>query len=104
MTREEVLNSRRWKVSYTYDCDCGSPCYCSNDGRNKNWTYLNNGEQELGAQAAAEKVARLFRHTGIGDARIRQESEAERDRRLEWMRQQEADEQRGIHWAMGGAN
>ncbi|MFM9760835.1 hypothetical protein [Streptomyces scabiei] len=55
-------------------------------------------------EAAAAIVADQYRHVDIADIRMWQESAEERDARLALHRRQEADEKRGVHWAMGGAN
>ncbi|MFI1100224.1 hypothetical protein [Streptomyces melanogenes] len=107
MNREELLNSRRWKIGYTYRCTCNPQCYWAKPlGRHGggSGTFLNNGEEALGAEAAAAIVADQYRHTDIADIRMWQESVEERDARLALHRRQKADEARGIHWAMGGAN
>ncbi|MEV4500898.1 hypothetical protein [Streptomyces klenkii] len=104
MSRDQVLASRRWKISYSYDCTCDPRCYWAKGGRHSQTTFLNKGEQELGAEAAAEITARAYRHVNVADVEVWQESPEERDTRLKWMRKAEADERRGIHWNMGGAN
>ena len=102
--RNELLQSRRWKIEYTYPCLCAPRCYWAKDGLHGLTTYLNGGEEKEGAAAAAEITARTFRHTDLADIRMWQESERERDDRLEQTRRTEADEARGIWWGMGGAN
>ncbi|GAA1353446.1 hypothetical protein [Streptomyces beijiangensis] len=105
MNREELLNSRRWKVAYTYTCGCDPQCYWTKvPGLDSNETYLNNGEEVMGATAATTIVAKKFRHAGVTDARIWQESAEERDARLASDLRRRDDEGRGSHWAMGGAN
>ncbi|MFF7475076.1 hypothetical protein [Streptomyces sp. NPDC008092] len=107
MNREEQLNSRRWKISYTYRCTCDPQCYWTKiPGRHSrgSGTFLNDGEEALGAEAAAAIVADQFRHVDIADIRMWQESFEGRDARLARHRHEEADEKRGVHWAMGGAN
>ncbi|MEU9405088.1 hypothetical protein AB0E08_05170 [Streptomyces sp. NPDC048281] len=107
MNREERLSARRWKISYTYRCICNPQCYWTKiPGRHAggSGTFLNNGEEALGAEAAAAIVAVQHRHVDIAGIRMWQESAEERDARLALDRRQEADERRGVHWAMGGAN
>ncbi|MCX5328097.1 hypothetical protein [Streptomyces sp. NBC_00140] len=107
MSREGQLNRRRWKISYTYRCTCDPQCYWTKiPGRHAggSGTFLNNGEEALGAEAAAAIVADQYRHVDIADIRMWQESAEERDARLALHRSQEADGKRGVHWAMGGAN
>ncbi|WP_116211668.1 hypothetical protein [Streptomyces olivoreticuli] len=104
MNRDQDLNRRRWKISYSYDCTCDPRCWYEKDGRHSQTTFLNNGEQAQGAEAAAEITARAFKHVNIADAKVWQESPEERDTRMKSMRKAEADERRGIHWNMGGAN
>ncbi|GHE09217.1 hypothetical protein [Streptomyces alanosinicus] len=107
MNREELLNSCRWKVSYSYACTCRPQCYWTTiRGRHSNsvGTFLNNGEELLGAEAAAALIAQRFGHQEIADIRMWQESAEERDARLARDRREAAMAARGIHWAMGGAN
>ena len=107
MNREEQLNSRRWKISYTYRCTCNPQCYWTKlPGRHAggSGTFLNDGEEALGAEAAAAIVADQYGHVDIADIRMWQEGDEERDARLALNRRQEADEKQGVHWAMGGAN
>lgn len=107
MNRHELLNSRRWKVSYSYACTCQPQCYWTRvPGRHSDsvGSFLNHGEERLGAKAAAARVAQRYGHQEIADIRIWQESAEERDARLARDRRAAANEARGVHWAMGGAN
>ncbi|MEK2474027.1 hypothetical protein [Streptomyces noursei] len=107
MSREKVLKSLHWKVSYTYACSCQPRCHWTEiRGRHNNrlGIFLVPGKELLGAEAAAAHIAQQHDHRNISDIRMWQESTAERDARLVQLRREEAQEARGIHWAMGGAN
>lgn len=104
MNREELLASNRWMVRYTHTCTCDPYCLGSKNGRCGNTTYLNGGEQEHGLEAVAEAMARAFKHDGIDDVEVWQETDEVRDRRIAAHKRAEADEARGIWWGMGGAN
>ncbi|MFD5878474.1 hypothetical protein [Streptomyces yangpuensis] len=104
MKRNELLAKNRWMVRYTHICTCDPYCLGSKDGRCGNTTYLNGGEQEQGLEAVAEAMARIFKHEGIDDIEVWQETDAERDARIAARKREEEDEARGIWWGMGGAN
>ncbi|MGW3445645.1 hypothetical protein [Streptomyces sp. NPDC001076] len=94
---------RRWKISYSYPAHASA--WWARDGLEKNTTYLNNGEERLTPEEAAATVAKKFRHEGpLTNVTVWQETREERDQRLAARRRAEADEARGVHWAMGGAN
>jgi hypothetical protein len=93
----------RWKITYSYPAP--AEAYWARDGREKNTTYLNNGEELLSPEEAAAIIAKKFRHEGpLADIKVWQESPEERDQRLAARSRARFDEARGIHWAMGGAN
>ncbi|MFD5428253.1 hypothetical protein [Streptomyces sp. NPDC127084] len=107
MNRESQLASRRWKIAYSYACTCEPRCdWTKVPGRHSgsSGTFLNDGEEVMGGQVAAMIVARQFGHVDIADIRMWQETAEERDARLARHRHEAADERRGVHWAMGGAN
>lgn len=93
------LTAQRWQIRYSYPCD-----YTAN-GRQVNTTYLNNGEEQLAPEEAAAAIAKNFRHEGpFTDIKVWQETPEERDGRLAARRREQAREEQGIHWAIGGAN
>lgn len=97
------LTAQRWKISYCYPAP--AEAWWARDGRESNTTYLNNGEEELTPEEAAAIIAKQFRHEGpLTDIKVWQETPEERDQRLAAQRRERANEARGIHWAMGGAN
>ncbi|MFE3033039.1 hypothetical protein ACFXKY_15515 [Streptomyces canus] len=94
---------RRWKISYSYPAPADA--YWARDGLLENTTYLNNGEERLRHEEAAAIIAKQFRHEGpLTDVTVWQETPEERDQRMAARQRAEADEARGVHWAMGGAN
>ncbi|MGW6460138.1 hypothetical protein ACWF94_30120 [Streptomyces sp. NPDC055078] len=83
---------QRWRIRYSYPAPAAA--WWAKDGLEKNSTFLNNGEERLTPEEAAEIVARQFRHEGpLTDITVWQETPEERDARL-------AASRRG----MGGAN
>ncbi len=105
LPRLELLNSRRWKVRYSYAC--ADPAGCWGDhGRHEvtSGHFLNCGEQHAGAETAAALVANAFGDRDIADVQMWQESEEECAARLKRDRAEAADARRGVWWGMGGAN
>ncbi|MFD3609026.1 hypothetical protein ACFWXA_13295 [Streptomyces atroolivaceus] len=98
-----ALTDQRWQIRYSYPASPAA--YWAKDGLEKNTTYLNNGEEELTPEEAAEIIASQFRHAGpLSDITVWQETPEERDARMAARRKAEADEKNGIWWGMGGAN
>ncbi|MEU2264987.1 hypothetical protein ABZ568_00735 [Streptomyces olindensis] len=94
-----ALTDQRWRIRYSYSCN-----YTDN-GRQRNTTFLNNGVEKLTPEEAVAVVAKTYRHEGpFADIEIWQETPEERDQRLAARAREEANEANGIWWGMGGAN